>query len=229
LSVEVQLRGRPPEPTRAWDDARALGAALLAAHPGVRRCSVVVNANRKDVLRWSLGQEAQISVHWALAGAVHDVLEVIARKPGAWERLEPRLPARALPELQPKGEVHDLDEILAVQRRHLANPPEVPVTWGRWPGVAPRRVLRLGSCSSDPPLVRIHPVLDHESVPAWFVGFVVFHELLHVVYPPIRGNGRRQVHPRSFLQAERRHPDHARALVLERDSVADWMRRCRRR
>jgi hypothetical protein len=234
--IEVRLRGRPPEPSRAWDDGRALGQALIAAWPDVRRCSIVVNANRKDVLRWRIGRETVVSVHWALVGATTDVLEVIARKPGAWERLEPRLPSRPLPEIEPRGAVHDLTTILAEQRPYLPvlepavaeRVANVPVTWARW-GRAPSRTLRLGSCSADPPLVRIHPVLDHESVPAWFVGFVVFHELLHLVYPPIRGNGRRIVHPRSFLRAERRHPDHPRALVLEKASVVDWMRRCRAR
>lgn len=228
--VKVHLRGRPPSATRAWDEAHRLGLAVLHRHAEAERCTVVVNANRREVLRWRIGRETHVSVHWALLPHVDDVLAVLDRDGHAWERLQAALPQGALPELAPVGDVHDLGVLLAAQRRLLEAPaPEVPVTWGRWPGRPPRRVLRLGSCETDPPLIRIHPVLDHASVPDWFVGFVLFHELLHVVHPPERRGRRRVVHPPQLLQAERRHPDHARAVAFEQAQVGEWMRRCRRR
>jgi hypothetical protein len=100
------------------------------------------------------------------------------------------------------------------------DPPEVAVTWGRFAGRAPRRALRLGSCEQgEPPIVRVHPVLDHVTVPEWFVGFVLYHELLHVVYPPVRIGARRLVHSAELHRAEQAHPDHDRALAWEQANL----------
>jgi len=105
----------------------------------------------------------------------------------------------------------------------------VSITWGRFAGRAPRRVLRLGSCEpGDPPMIRIHPVLDHETVPEWFVGFLVFHELLHVVYPPETSGGRRLIHSPVLRKAERDHRDYVRSIDWERRNLHDLLRRCAR-
>lgn len=230
--VEVRLRGALPSAIEAHDAGHRLGQRLVVRH-ALDGCRVTVNANRRRVLAWRMEPAPELSVHWALAPFADDVLAVLDGDRAAWSRLEDRLPTDGpVPPgpTRPLGAVHDLARLLAAQRRHLPRAPEVPITWGRWPSSAPRRVLRLGSCSSGPkPLLRVHPVLDHEEVPDWFVGFVVFHELLHVVFPPLSGASRRVVHPRSFRMAERRHPDHGRALAWEREHVAGLVRRCAER
>lgn len=78
-------------------------------------------------------------------------------------------------------------------------------------------------------LIRIHPVLDDARVPRWFVGFVVFHELLHAVLPPRVENGRRKIHTPEFRRAEARHPDFGRAQRWEHDNVAILIRRVQER
>ncbi len=229
MRVEVRLRGELPSASDAHDAGRRLGQRLLL-HRGVPSCRVTVNANRHRVLSWRLEPTPELSVHWALAPYPDEVMAVLDGDRAAWSRLRAKLPSLepTVEDLGPStGEVHDLAALLAAQRAHLPRAPEVPVSWGRWPTVAPRRVLRLGSCSTGAePVIRIHPVLDHAEVPDWFVGFILFHELLHVVFPPVPGSGRRVVHPRSFRAAERRHPDHARALAWERTHVLTLMRRC---
>jgi hypothetical protein len=58
--------------------------------------------------------------------------------------------------------------------------------------------------------VRIHPALDHPSVPRWLVESVVHHELLHADLDPVVSNGRRRLHTPEFRRRERefeRHDD----------------------
>ncbi|HEY6050302.1 MAG TPA: SprT-like domain-containing protein, partial [Thermoanaerobaculia bacterium] len=66
-------------------------------------------------------------------------------------------------------------------------------------------------------LIRLHPALDDERVPAHFVEMVVFHEMLHQVFPPtMEDDGRRCVHGPEFRAAERRYPGYDRARTWER-------------
>lgn len=229
--IEVVLQGSLPSATRSWDDARALGLALLERHPGRSACTVRITANRRSVLWWRRSADhLLLSVHWALAPHADEVLRVVERDPAAWARLRAHLPERppSPARTEPAGRVHDLAALTALERQRLPDLPEVPVTWGRWSGRPARRSLRLGSCEPGPsPLIRIHPVLDHADVPGWFVGFVLFHELLHVVHPPIEREGRRLVHPPAFRAAERRHPHHSDAHAWELKNLDALLRRTR--
>lgn len=225
MKVEVALSPRTPQPRRAWDAAVALGRALGARHPDVERCEVDVHANRRELLSWRIAPVASVRVHWALVVHTEELLAVLDGDRTAWDGLAARVPAAPLPPLRPTGRVHDLTPLLERERARLVaeiedgGGPEAAVTWGRFAGRASglRRGLRLGSCEpSEPPLIRIHPVLDHETVPDWFVGFVIHHELLHVVFPPVRHGGRRLVHPPALQRAERAHPDYVRAVTWEK-------------
>ena len=245
-AIEVRLQNGLPSPTEAWDRAHALGNLLLTRFPRARSCQVRANANRRDVLWWRRnGRQLEISVHHALLEWPDDILAVVAREPGAWPALQARLPShapRGLPSVEPRGRVHDLDALLVVEQRRLRKTEaeskdpqplssfdDVPVTWGRWSASPPVRSLRLGSCHHDPPLLRVHPVLDHTAVPEWFVSVVLWHELLHVAIPPKEVGGRRSVHPPRFKRLESAHPRHDDALVWEGRHIENLLARCRER
>ncbi|MBX2799045.1 MAG: hypothetical protein KTR31_15320 [Myxococcales bacterium] len=232
--VEVRLRSGVPHPTVAFDAARHLGRQV-ASHHGLEHCTVVVNDNRRNVMRWRT-PPTEVSVHWALLEAPDDVVAVLGGDAEAWDRLQERLPRPSAATLRAAGEVHDLGALLQQERALYARlaqqpAPSLAVTWGRWPTVAPRRGLQLGSCEVNTGLVRIHPVLDHVDVPAWFVGFVLYHELLHVVHQPVRSRkgSRRAVHTAAFRAAESRHPQAARAQQWEQRHVRHLLERCRQR
>ena len=231
-AVQVELSSRTPSGMRVWDEAHALGLALLARHRDVESCTISVHASLRDSLRWKIGRTAWLAVHWALTPHAEAVLDVLDGDEGAWKRLRTRLPTPLPPKTRPQGKVHHLGELLKVERAHplCADLPSVEVTWGRF-GRRPTRGLRLGSCEpSDPPLIRIHPVLDHETVPGWFIGFVLFHELLHVVFPPDATSGeRRSVHSDAFRRAERQHPRFEDALAWETAHLPVLLARCRAR
>lgn len=102
------------------------------------------------------------------------------------------------------------------------------LSWGRRSRSSSRRSLRLGSFSPADHLIRLHPVLDQAGVPEWFVRFVLFHELLHTVHPPIQGsNGRWIHHGASFRRREQAHPDFERATRWERRNLSALIRSAR--
>ncbi|MCB9745695.1 MAG: M48 family metallopeptidase [Alphaproteobacteria bacterium] len=235
VNVRPSVRAQRVDPA----DAFALGAALRAASEGVERVEVTVNANRRRVLSWRRsGDSLHLSVHHRVLDAPEQVLAVVLRRDeAAWavllERFEAAPPPASAPRstLDPRGAVHDLtlpfqalNETLLDARFSLG--PALALGWGRWPRVPPRRGLRLGSCSGQPPQIRLHPALDHAHVPEWFVSFVLYHELLHLVVPPKRGaSSRRQVHPPEFMQLERRHPRYDEAMAWEAANVGRLVRR----
>jgi len=146
----------------------------------------------------------------------------------------PRRQARI--SIEPAGNVHDL-EALAVPLivGEFANdftprrPHERPrITWGRRGRSKSRRSLRLGSFEPESRVIRIHPVLDQRAVPAWFVSFVLKHELLHAVVPTYRDAAGRWVHHGpDFRAREASWPDHAPALRWERRKLPRLIRSAR--
>ena len=100
--------------------------------------------------------------------------------------------------------------------------------WNPRRRTASRVGLQLGCFVPGDHLIRMHPVLDHKSVPDWMVRFVLFHELLHAVIPAtVSRGGRRMHHPAAFRLRERAYPDYARAIAWERANLNALIRRAR--
>lgn len=218
--IGVALATGLPAATAAWDDAQALASALLATGR-YDQVQVRVNNNTRTAVRYRQTSRAlHLSVHWRVVGQTDDLVELVAggSRP-AWDRIEDRLGPDPSPRevaLEPRGQVHDLRSLAEAEQIWLPAPVQATIGWGRWPGRVPAHGLRFGSCVGGvQPLIRIHPVLDHDTVPGWYVGFVVFHELLHVAIPPSPGAGRRIVHGRPFARAEAKHPEFHRAHAWE--------------
>jgi hypothetical protein len=127
-----------------------------------------------------------------------------------------------MPPLPNRGRYHDLDAILAdLQARYFSEGAAVKICWGRWSGRARPRSMRCGVYLSETQLIRIHPALDQAFVPGYFVEFIVYHELLHHVIPPVRHNGRLQIHSPVFRRREREFPAYAEAIAWRKR----WLRR----
>jgi hypothetical protein len=149
-------------------------------------------------------------------------------------------------ELQPRGEHFNLatifDEVIrgldAPMREAVAALDDIHITWGRRGQGS--RSIRFGSYDFDRKLIRVHPALDRDWVPRYFVSFIVYHELLHALFPPVAARsepardgsgregsarhktagadssrGRRSVHTPEFLAMERRFADYEKAMKWE--------------
>lgn len=138
------------------------------------------------------------------------------------------LPPRRLPAPEPRGQVHHLDELVRHVLPHLPELDRAPlpdITWGRRGRRRAKNSLQLGSFDPEARRVRVHPVLDQAAVPAWFVRFVLFHELLHAALPIERStNGRLLHHGPTFRAREASYQDAARALRWERSNLPRLLR-----
>lgn len=122
--------------------------------------------------------------------------------------------------LKTSGRFHDLQALLAnVRTKWFAGQAkDVAIAWSPAPRVQlPRRSIKLGSYSADTQIIRIHPALDQVAVPAYFVEWIIFHELLHHVFRAELKARHRQVHTPEFCRLERRYPRY--------DDAIDWERR----
>jgi hypothetical protein len=89
--------------------------------------------------------------------------------------------------------------------------------------------MRFGAYLPDARLIRIHPALDQAFVPRASVEFIVYHELLHHVMPPVRVNGRYQIHSPAFRQREREFPAFAEAIAWRQQFLRRLLHSNRRR
>ncbi|MEZ4269061.1 MAG: hypothetical protein R3F39_22125 [Myxococcota bacterium] len=163
-------------------------------------------------------------------GAVDALCDFALERPGARAEVKaliatlgPVARRRAVrqPVLRPRGEVHDLRALYPEEAlRALGEVVDLPLTFG--PRVKRRRgqrSIRLGSYAVATQVIRIHRWLDDPRVPGWFIGFVLFHELLHHKLGIDESGPRRSVHPKAFRELERAHPRFEDAKALERELV----------
>lgn len=127
-----------------------------------------------------------------------------------------------------RGRVHDLAAILArVNETYFGGTvTDVLIKWGRRTRAPTRSraTIKLGSYSAEERLIRVHPVLDRKWVPHYFVSYIVHHELVHHVVPPLRISGRALVHSPEFLRREREFRHYERAIAWEEAHIGRLLR-----
>ncbi|MEO0460167.1 MAG: hypothetical protein AAF219_04930 [Myxococcota bacterium] len=127
--------------------------------------------------------------------------------------------------LKPQGRFHDLDALFAeLNRTYFHEASAARVTWGRAGSRRYRRSIQLGCYIAEDDLIRIHPCLDQSFVPAFYVSWVMFHEMLHEAFGVEERNGRRDIHPPAFVALEESYPDFQRAKAWERENLPRLLR-----
>ena len=120
-----------------------------------------------------------------------------------------------------QGAFVDLQRLFdEVNKEHFDASVQSSITWGRMPTLRQRRrSIRLGSFTPEDNLVRIHPLLNQEFVPEYFIRYIVFHEMLHAHLGVQCGpSGRRRIHTPEFNRLERAYPDYAKAIAWHDDA-----------
>ncbi len=223
----------------AWlGQARALEALLASRSP--KRFRVVVTGNRVrlvSVRSAPPGLEVRVSERILAQGerALEIVTGFVLDDPGGRqamrdliEELPPPSPSRRrAPRLRPNGRTHDLQALLeAESMRAFGETTSVGVTWGTRRRMSrTQRSIRLGSYTAEQNMIRIHPLLDQPAVPSWFVGFVLYHELLHHRLGMGEEPRARYRHPPAFRAAEKLHPRFSDSRAWERTVLPRLMRR----
>ncbi len=99
------------------------------------------------------------------------------------------------------------------------------IAWGQRRRERPKSYIVLGSIQEVDRVIRIHPLLDRQFVPQWYVEYVVFHEMLHAFVPDRYDRaGRRIVHHAGFLKKERRFRHYRRSLEWEQENLGRFLR-----
>lgn len=110
------------------------------------------------------------------------------------------------PLLYPQGRYHHLEDILRrVNTEYFEGRLDLKITWFTpRRSAAPRKIV-LGSYHSRLQTIRISSHLDGEHIPDYFVAYIVYHEALHYVLPPIKGKrGKRSIHHLQFKTEEKK-------------------------
>ena len=128
--------------------------------------------------------------------------------------------------LRTDGRYHDLQAIFdRLNVAHFAGGLEARITWGPVTSRGRRRrSIKMGSFAVEDRIIRIHPALDQDCVPDYFVAWIVFHEMLHGKHEVKRENGRRRFHSAAFLAEERTFPEYERACAWEKANLDRLLR-----
>ena len=118
------------------------------------------------------------------------------------------------------GRHHDLLQLFdELNKRFFHRRCNVEISWGKnstLKGRArSRSSIQLGADYPGEKLIRIHPCLDQQFVPNYYVAWVIYHEMLHEVLGVDEVNGRRQVHSPEFRVLEESYPDYEQCKEWE--------------
>ncbi|HVP69463.1 MAG TPA: SprT-like domain-containing protein [Anaeromyxobacteraceae bacterium] len=233
ISSDFDAR-RAPRPERVAAAERLADAVARRLGERVR---LLVHDNRSVMVSYRrLRGEMQLRVHHLFLGAPPEVARALgeftaarlpavrreaSRRIDAWVRAQrERIAGPHARELRTRGRVHDLQEMLdRINEEHFGGAVRARIGWGRSGARPGRRSIKTGVYLHHARAIRIHPALDREDVPAFYVEAVVFHEMLHEVVPPDERGGRRVVHGPEFRRRERRFPGFARARAWEREHL----------
>ncbi len=128
--------------------------------------------------------------------------------------------------LRTEGRHHDLKAIFdRLNAAHFAGGLEARITWGPVTSRGRRRrSIKMGSFAVEDRIIRIHPALDQDCVPDYFVAWIVYHEMLHGKHEVKRENGRRRFHSAAFIEEERQFPEYERACAWEKANLDRLLR-----
>ena len=131
-------------------------------------------------------------------------------------------------ELDPRGRCFDLSQVFdRVNAEQFEGAIGARIGWGRMPRRRRRKSIRLGVYDHQSKEIRVHPALDRPEVPAFFVEFIVFHEMLHQLFPSPSRPGRRVHHPRAFREREKKWPLYEAAVRWEKQNLRVLLRSSR--
>jgi len=131
--------------------------------------------------------------------------------------------------LQSKGEVYDLRPIFdQINATHFSSQIESQIGWFKIPNYRKFRSITFGTYDRTRGQIRLNRLLDSLQVPLFFVEFIVYHEMLHAVCPPIVGkDGRVLVHTAEFRQREKQFPQFNLVKEWEKSSIQFFKKKVR--
>jgi len=114
------------------------------------------------------------------------------------------------------GRVYDLQSLLdRLNRLYFDSSLPIKIEWSRRTPQKATSSVELGSYNSKEAKITISRRLDNPRVPLYFLENVIFHEMLHHVFP----RDQHRMHTAQFNKYERMHPDFERAKAWEKSNL----------
>ncbi len=123
-----------------------------------------------------------------------------------------------------KGEYYDLYELYhQINTQYFEGKLKLDITWTGDRNSKPRTRVMFGSYHHQKKLIKIHRRLDQSHIPHFFISFVVYHEMLHHVLPPLsRRTEKYRIHHSSFIEKEREFQDYALVVDFRKRMKSTW-------
>lgn len=226
-SARPHLRRSLQWDQRQLDRWRAKLADTLP--PGLLMQVTVHDRWRERFKLASVSQTQQIvSIHWALLADSERVLGLLeeysrTRKvsPEDHQWASELTVPQDTPRVQPSTPVGVHFDLRGCLQRLLDRMGEYEDTTAlgafdvSWSPAPPREgrhgSIRLGSCDHGRHRILLNPKLDDARVPRYVVESVLWHEMAHVLRPPVRKGKRREVHHAEFQALDRLFSEHEEA------------------
>lgn len=127
---------------------------------------------------------------------------------------------RRPPRIRTAGSFSNLQETFdRLNRKYFENALHCAITWGNRRRRSGGKSIRFGSYSPGSETIRINPILDQASVPAYILDYIVFHEMLHYRLGCRKRNGRQYYHDALFRQMERQFTPRDRAKLWLKKNI----------
>lgn len=194
-----------------------------------------INDNRSTMMsvKWE-PDHAKVSLHRMFLKAPKNVMQALAcYLKGEHKTIAPSIKAYIenslqkldysheldLSKLQTKGRVYDLTQIYHnLTREYFDKPLGLHITWF---GKTRRRLcnrVTFGLFHDPLRLIKINRLLDNHHFPDFFVAYVIYHEMLHYVYPAyVDEKGQKHIHSKIFKERERdfKYFEHAQQWIQD--------------
>ena len=89
------------------------------------------------------------------------------------------------------------------------------IDWSGRGKTSSKSVIRLGYYNPKKKIIKINRLLDTSRIPKYFISFIIYHEMLHHLLPPLQNFGsRRKIHHVQFSIKEREFKEYAAAQTF---------------
>ncbi len=105
------------------------------------------------------------------------------------------------------GRKFDLEELLRnINREYFNNTIKTRIRWGREGSRTSYHTIKTDTNGERFHLITIAGIYNHRSVPRYALEAVIYHEMIHILIPPYKKNGRNIIHGPEFRKKEREFP-----------------------
>ena len=129
-----------------------------------------------------------------------------------------------------KGKVYNLIELFdTINQRYFKGTIQSFIRWGAYASKTSYQTYFNDQHGNRHNLITIAGAYNHPKVPGFAITGVIFHEMLHIVYPRYKKNGRNVIHGPEFRKAERMYPFRDKWYKWERENIYKIIRSLKRK